>query len=462
MEKKLLLQEIAEIIANKEGLSKKKAETFCRLFFEVVEEGLITDKYVKIKGFGTFKLVPVGERESVDVNTGERIQISGHSKISFTPDPLIKDLVNKPFAHFQTVVINEDTDMEELENVVVPEEVETPDEQESEETVETAEDATPEEPTEDAAEAAVTEADEEAEGSTAEDEEPEVVLPPLPDDSQADEVVAAEKSEEEEATEEPQQADTEVEDDESAQAADDENTPGDEPDTDNSPAAAEEAEDEADAQPAESAAELPDADLNTRTSGTNGPVRYIVEAANPSRRPNWWKIIALTLFVFILMILSYFAGYYGVFCPLCNDHRQPHAALPVAAPAAPKQDAAAQKPTAAAPKPNTAARPAASTDTAKTSTPTPPPAPGPSVQEASTPQPAAEVTYSPSVRYTITGTKRVHTIKSGENLYAIARRTYGHKEFAAYIIRYNKLENPDNIVVGTTLKLPELQPEKGE
>ena len=122
MDKKILLQEIADILAEKEGITRKKAENFTRAFFEIIEEGLTEDKFVKVKGFGTFKVIPVSERESVDINTGERIQISGHSKITFTPDNFLKDLVNKPFSHFQTVVINEDTDIEELESIPTPEE----------------------------------------------------------------------------------------------------------------------------------------------------------------------------------------------------------------------------------------------------------------------------------------------------------------------------------------------------
>ena len=88
-----------------ETLDKKTCEAFARTLFEVVEEALLSDKFVKVKGFGTFKLVAVSDRESVNINTGERFQISGHTKISFTPDNSMKDLVNRPFAHFEAVDI---------------------------------------------------------------------------------------------------------------------------------------------------------------------------------------------------------------------------------------------------------------------------------------------------------------------------------------------------------------------
>lgn len=74
---------------------------------------MASEKYVKVKGLGTFKLTEVESRESVNVNTGERFQIQGHNKISFTPDTTMKDLINKPFAHFETVILNENTQLED-------------------------------------------------------------------------------------------------------------------------------------------------------------------------------------------------------------------------------------------------------------------------------------------------------------------------------------------------------------
>lgn len=117
MKKKITTTELASFIAQREGTSKSSAEAFVRKFFEVIERGLLEDKYVKIKGLGTFKLVVVGERESVNVQTGERFQISGHTKVSFTPDNSLKELVNRPFAHFMAVDLNDDTETEELEAI---------------------------------------------------------------------------------------------------------------------------------------------------------------------------------------------------------------------------------------------------------------------------------------------------------------------------------------------------------
>lgn len=96
--------------------SRENIELFVRAFFETIAEGLTENKFVKIKGVGTFKIIDVSPRDSVDVNTGSRIKIGKHSKITFTPDAYLRDMVNKPFAHLQSIVINEGTDIEQMTN----------------------------------------------------------------------------------------------------------------------------------------------------------------------------------------------------------------------------------------------------------------------------------------------------------------------------------------------------------
>ena len=117
MEGKVLLQDLAQSLAAKRNAQRKDVEAFMKAFFETIREGILQDKIVKIKGLGTFKMIDVQDRESINVNTGERIMIPGHSKISFTPDNELKDHVNKPFALFQTVIINEGTSLEDMERV---------------------------------------------------------------------------------------------------------------------------------------------------------------------------------------------------------------------------------------------------------------------------------------------------------------------------------------------------------
>ncbi|MCF0185262.1 MAG: HU family DNA-binding protein, partial [Bacteroidaceae bacterium] len=117
MGEKISVQDIAEVLAKAEGLQKNEAQAFVRVFFETVFKGLGQDKYVKIKGLGTFKTVEVENRESINVNTGERFTIGGHAKISFTTDNNLKELINKPFAHFETVMLNEDVTDDDLEMI---------------------------------------------------------------------------------------------------------------------------------------------------------------------------------------------------------------------------------------------------------------------------------------------------------------------------------------------------------
>lgn len=124
METKITLPQLAKTLAQKQDLTQKDAEAFLREFFDAIIQNVTTDKLVKIKGLGTFKLIEVLDRESVNVNTGERIIIPGHTKLSFLPDPLLKDTINKPFADFQTVIINDGTNLEEMERI--PEEEEKP------------------------------------------------------------------------------------------------------------------------------------------------------------------------------------------------------------------------------------------------------------------------------------------------------------------------------------------------
>lgn len=112
---KISLSDLAQCLAEKSGISLQNAELFIRKMFDVANEGLQSDKLVKMKWLGTFKVMAVKDRESVDVNTGERIIIEGRDKISFTPDNILKEIVNKPFAQFETVVVNDGVDFDEID-----------------------------------------------------------------------------------------------------------------------------------------------------------------------------------------------------------------------------------------------------------------------------------------------------------------------------------------------------------
>ena len=113
----LTIKDLAEILVQKHQLDSRSAEAFINAVIETIHEGLKNDRVVKVKGFGTFKLTAVRERESINVNTGERVVISGHDKVSFTPDAVLRDLVNKPFAQFDTVVLADGVDFEDMPEV---------------------------------------------------------------------------------------------------------------------------------------------------------------------------------------------------------------------------------------------------------------------------------------------------------------------------------------------------------
>lgn len=109
------LNGLADKLAEKSGLSQIEAELFIRKMFDVCHQGLAADKIVKMRWLGTFKVTSVKERESVDVNTGERIVIEGRDKLSFTPDNILKEIVNRPFAQFETVIVNDGVDFESID-----------------------------------------------------------------------------------------------------------------------------------------------------------------------------------------------------------------------------------------------------------------------------------------------------------------------------------------------------------
>jgi nucleoid DNA-binding protein len=113
---KITIQEFAERLAERKGMSVSDAQRFLTAMLDTINNGLKDEKIVKVKGLGTFKVIDVKQRKSVDVNTGEEIIIEGRGKITFTPDSIMKDLVNKPFSQFETVVLNEGVDFSEIDS----------------------------------------------------------------------------------------------------------------------------------------------------------------------------------------------------------------------------------------------------------------------------------------------------------------------------------------------------------
>ncbi|OPZ32217.1 MAG: DNA-binding protein HU [Bacteroidetes bacterium ADurb.BinA174] len=138
MENKITLSDLIDLLAVQANISNSESEVFLKSLFEIITETLAKDEVVKIKDFGTFKLTPIQARESVDVNTGEKIEIPAHNRLSFSPATALKELVNKPFSHFETILLNEGVSFEGVE-----EEIETNENEDietsSEQTIEFAE-----------------------------------------------------------------------------------------------------------------------------------------------------------------------------------------------------------------------------------------------------------------------------------------------------------------------------------
>ena len=123
---KITIQEIAKILVEKNHIESQAASQFVNEMFAIILDRLSQGEPVKVKGLGTFKIIDVEARESVSVRTGERVVIDGHSKVTFTPDTTMKELVNKPFSHFETVMLNEGVEFEDMKEPEPP----TPEQQE--------------------------------------------------------------------------------------------------------------------------------------------------------------------------------------------------------------------------------------------------------------------------------------------------------------------------------------------
>lgn len=398
-----------------ETLDKKTCEAFARTLFEVVEEALLSDKFVKVKGFGTFKLVAVSDRESVNINTGERFQIEGHTKVSFIPDNTLKEEINRPFAHFETIDLSDETEQAELDAIDAAAAEEALENDEVEETVEeVAEEMPATEPAEEVVEEEVKEEIPEEvlkEESVEEAEEP--MEEPVATEPQT--IVTAEKKEEEPAKAEEPAADTTLESEKKPEPE------------------------------AEEQEEAPSA----------LPVSYEYTEQPPRRPFNWWKAIGVFFFVLALMLLSYFAGYYRLLCPCIiglPEWTEPQPAQPAA-----KVQPAKTAPAKPQPAPAETTAPKISENPLNSENPEQPesrkskpakPDPAPRKQQSA----PAEVAPAPPADTTVA--TQPHTVARGETLYSIARKYYGSDKYVNVIIRHNRIKNPNNIEKGTTLQIP--------
>ena len=419
MNERLTIQDLTDLLAAKHSMTKKDAEAFVKEFFLLIEQALESENTVKIKGLGTFKLIDVDSRESVNVNTGERFQIKGHTKVSFSPDANLRDTINKPFAHFETVVLNEntvleDTPIEETEEeeggeevipTVIPESIE-PQSQPKEEEKE---------------EMSLTEIQPIVEPRSIEPQF--VVVEPKTVPVEKKEIITAEEIIEQELLRANLKPESTI------------------------------------VRSQEGKSEMAKGAEVAQTAIQPTPQKNIPDSSVKEKSPVPYLITIIILVLLLCGGVVLFIYYPDLFSSSSDKNAldMPPVTTQPVKPEVQLSDTIEQdsvkdiKP-----------------ETPKTSiTPTPV---VPQKKEAVTPaktenkvirqQPSTSV-YLDSASYKITGTKTKYTVKEGETLTRVSLRFYGTKAMWPYIVKHNPdvIKNPNNVPYGTTIKIPELTKE---
>ena len=408
MNEKITIQDLANVLANKHSMEKKDAEQFIKGMFELVEEALSTEKYVKVKGLGVFKLTDVESRESINVNTGERIEIQGHTKISFTPDNSIKELINKPFSHFETVILNEGVELEETN-----EESQTPTISESSDTT-------------DIIEKVVEESTIDIQQTTIE----------IIDTKTEEEVIAAEKEEAVVVTEVTDNPEYKVEESSSDTYIETSEVIDDEPKNDKKGEfEIEESIDEPNEQ-----AMANNEEIISETSVNE-------EGEAPQEQEKEEKTNKSLILITILLILIIIGGAYWLFGSSDSDEESPTI-----------ENTEVSIENTDSPIDNISTQP----EQVKTE---------PDIQEvksnkedniASVISDEKVASIGDTLDYRIVGTKTTHILQSGETIIKVALKYYGAKNYWPYIAKHNEktIKNANNVPKGTKLLIPELVPKK--
>lgn len=444
MNRRITLSELSGVLARRLNIDKQTAGELLRNFFETIAKGLEEDQLVKVKGFATFKTLVVEERESVNVNTGERISIGSHTKISFTPDATLKALVNRPFAQFKTITLNEETDLEEFKAVderMKPEPAKT--EETQEETVvampepaaeyseketeaartlaapatkeDTPTDTTPA-PAEDVPAAKEPAADGAAAPSSAETED---AGPAEEKESPAKEVVSSKTAVPQETTAEA------AEDAETAEATEQPDTSGVE---------AENMTNEAE-------------ETNKEQTDDSTPHKHASKAL---------RIIGAIVCGVILFAAGICVGIHIPQGGSASPDKTPQQPVPPNAVQAQKADTSAKMDTINTTITQAPVGPAPATDIKKTADTVKKESPASAKKEET----IQRLPLHPANNVEIVGTQGYHTLKNGEDLTHLALYYYGSKDYVRYIILHNDLKNPNIVHTGTRLKMPRLQLKK--
>ena len=426
MENKITIIDLAEGLAKRKHIQRKDAELFIRTVFDTIQERLLEGDPVKVKGLGTFKLITVNSRESVNVQTGERIVIDSHAKVSFTPEKALSDRVNRPFADFETVALNDATKTEDMERIDLPEPEAT------EEPTTEAIQAPLADIVEPAAEVAQAEPEEivlpEPEVAQAEPEAiveptPEVVEPtpevveepvvePVVEETIPEPVVEEEPKVEPIVEEEPK-VEPIIEEAPKVEPIVEE-APKVEPIAEEEPKVEPIVEEEPKEEPVQEVQSAPAAFMDKQDKEPAGADAVEKKSRNLTR----WLLFLMLLLVAALILFLLFGpkGYDGE--------------------AVEREDTTQveQKDTIEA-VPVTPAKPTKSAE-----------------------ELAADYPQIPNGEYWIVGTKTTHVLEKGEDLSKLALEHYGDKKLINYIIHYNgySMQKASNLFVGTEVKLPEL------
>ena len=417
MNRKLLLQEVADAFAQRANISKKKAEAFCRAFFDLIEEELTHESFVKIKGFGTFKVITVNERESININTGERIRIDSHAKLSFVPDSQLKDLINKPFADFQTITLQDRTTEEELTKaeIKIEREIRTSQSLQQESTFNQKECYQKEidnnlhsiEPIGSTNHQKENLSFQEASNRSVKEDSCLQDLntgsndlslggkiPPLPTQTEAPSnyLIAIDDSE-----------DKKLEIDPSKKYHTNEEV-------------------------------MEDASQSAQTSDEQDATSSNQDFPSQSKS-RWLKRIAIFSIFILQAIFCYYAGYYRWFCTY-----EKNTALPQSATGPEKAVSQPQS------SPQMLSKKTESSNYKQEK-----------IAEADTINYDKAYPQLPNGHFQIIGTLSTHELQKGENIYHLAKEVYGDKSYAIYIFIFNQLKNPDLVPIGTKLKLPKLR-----
>ena len=521
MNDKITIQELVEFISGNQSTSKKEIEAFAKEFFKLIEDALQTERYVKIKGFGTFKLIEVDSRESINVNTGERFEIQGHNKITFTPDATLKEVVNKPFAHFESVVLNDGVFFEEEpildeetpiteEEPIIEEEAPIIEEpiieeepspipllQEEEvpstvvvgsDTEETApiieEPIIEEEPSRDAIHCVREEEEEEEEpiieeepspipliqeggvpsggmvGSDTEEETP-IIEEPIMEEEPSRDAIHCVREEETPIIEEEEPI---IEEEPSPiPLLQEEEVPSTDvvgSDTEEENPITEEETPKPTGFIAESITNIEsDLETNKRPESMIGNIKNTIVNDFKQDSQGMKYFFGIVIFIILLCIAAIVFLYHPTLLTDMMPKPQEHEEA--------TEEATPEEVIPADTLAIQADTLAVQTDTIVAQPDTvvapvvelPQPTPPPVVEEKPQPAPQPATTYKASDVYTITGIQAEHVIKRGETLRIISEKYFGTRELSTYIIEYNKdiISNPNNVSVGTKIKIPKLE-----